>query len=386
MKRTVKTSIITLGAILGFLIICVIAYVAYLLLSYYRIGNVALKVNNNSVLHEIKVDTTYSCATYNIGFGAYSQDYTFFMDEGYDDDGNKTTGHYSKAKSRKEVIFNTNGVISAITALNADFVFLQEVDTDSTRSFHINQNVMITEAFKEYDNDYAVNFHTAFLPYPIYDMHGSVNGGITTLSRYAIKEAKRMQYTVSTSLTKMFDLDRCFSVSSVQVENGRTLYLVNSHMSAYDKGGTIRETQMEELNAFLEKCKNNGDYVIVGGDFNHDLVTYNPDYNYNDDSNRAFGMTKRTPDWVSFFFNESGTNPLTSSYRVVASDNTPTCRNNDIQWKEGDTFVCTVDGFIISDNIEVEMHYNILTEQGNKGVDGFAYSDHEPAYMTFRLK
>jgi endonuclease/exonuclease/phosphatase family metal-dependent hydrolase len=386
MKKGIKRTLISIGSVVGVLILGIIVYAAYILLSYYRIGNTALEINHNSDLTQVKVDTTYSCTTYNIGFGAYSQDYTFFMDTGYDDEGNETVGYYSKAKSKDEVLFNTNGAISTVSSLGADFMFLQEVDIDSTRSYHINQNKMITDAFTSYDNDYAVNFHTAFLPYPIYDMHGSVKSSITTLSRYKLQSAQRKEYTVSTSLSKLFDLDRCFSVSTVQVENGKTLYLVNSHMSAYDKGGTIREKQMEELNTFLEECKRNGDYVIVGGDFNHDLITYNPDYTYNDDSNRAFGMTKKTPDWVASLFNKDGTSPLTSGYRVVASDNTPTCRNNDIQWEPGETFVCTVDGFIVSDNIDVEMHHNVLTTNGNKGVDGFAFSDHQPAYMTFRLK
>lgn len=386
MKKGIKRILISVGSVVGALTLCILVYAAYILLSYYRIGNTELEINQNSELPQVKVDTTYSCVTYNIGFGAYSQDYTFFMDTGYDDEGNKTAGYYSKAKSKKDVLFNTNGAISTISSLGADFIFLQEVDLDSTRSYHINQNKMITDAFTSYDSNYAVNFHTAFLPYPIYDMHGSVKSSITTLSRYKIQRAQRREYTVSTSLSKLFDLDRCFSVSSVQVENGRTLYLINSHMSAYDKGGTIREKQMEELNTFLEECRRNGDYVLVGGDFNHDLITYNPDYNYNDDSHRAFSMTKKTPDWVAFFFNKDGTSPLASGYRVVASDNIPTCRNNDIQWEPGNTFVCTVDGFIVSDNIDVEMHHNVLTTNGNEGEDGFAFSDHEPAYMTFRLK
>ena len=386
MKKRFKIFFITAGSTIGILILAAIIYVVYILLSYNRIGNTVLEINHNSALEKAKTDTVYSCVTYNIGFGAYSQDYTFFMDEGYDDEGNKTAGHYSKAKSKDEVLFNTKGSISSVSSLDADFIFLQEVDTDSTRSYHINQNDMITGAFSDYDNDFAVNFHAPFLPYPVYDMHGSVNAGITTLSKYRIHSAQRIQYTISTSLSKLFDLDRCFSVSMVQVDNGKTLYLVNSHMSAYDKGGTIREKQMNELNSFLEECRKNGDYVIVGGDFNHDLLTYNPEYSYNDSSNRAFGMTKKTPDWVALFFNEEGTSPLTSGYRVVASDNESTCRNNDIEWDPGKTFVCAVDGFIVSSNIDVEWHYNVLTTNGNKRIDGFAYSDHQPAYMTFRLK
>ena len=49
------------------------------------------------------------------------------------------------------------------------------------------------------------------------------------------------------------------------------------------------------------------------------------------------------------------------------------------------TYKCVVDGFIVSDNIEVIQHYNVETKNGNLGYDGFAYSDHQPAYVEFKL-
>ena len=215
-------------------------------------------------------------------------------------------------------------------------------------------------------------------------MHGKSYAGLSTFSKYQIQEAKRVEYTISDSLSKLFDIDRCFSVSSVSVDNNKTLYLINSHMSAYDKGGTIRQTQVQELNEFISLCYSNGDYVIVGGDFNHDLLTNNPEFNY-DDVNKPFGTTLKNPDWLATYFDEEGKSPLVEGFKVVASNNVPTCRNNDIEWDPNKTFTCVVDGFIISDNIEVVEHYNIQTKNGNKHLDGFAYSDHEPAYFEFKL-
>ena len=307
------------------------------------------------------------------------------MDTGYDSEGKATCGHFSKAKSKKEAEFNLSGAIETLQKLDADFILLQEVDVDSTRSFHIDQDQRISDSFPRYDHVFALNFHTAYLPYPLYDMHGSVRAGLSTLSRYTIRSAERKEYTVSTSLSKFFDLDRCFSVSSVSCENGKTLYIINSHMSAYDENGVIRKKQMEELNDFLKQCRDQGDYVIVGGDFNHDLLTYNPEYGY-DEEKRPFAMSKKTPDWVSYFFSEDGFSPLTEGYKVVADDSLPTCRNNDIEWIPEETYVCTVDGFIVSENIDVSLRRNVATNGGNKGLDGFAYSDHQPVYLEFSLK
>ena len=44
-----------------------------------------------------------------------------------------------------------------------------------------------------------------------------------------------------------------------------------------------------------------------------------------------------------------------------------------------------VDGFIVSSNIEVLDICNVETKQGNLKVDGFAFSDHQPSVLEFKL-
>ena len=385
MNKILKRVLIIAGCTIGGLVLCAGGYVLYVVLSYNRIGNVDLNVDRKSNVEKAEVGKTYKAISYNIGFGAYSQDYTFFMDTGYDEAGNPTCGKHSTAKSKDEVLFNTSGAIKTIQDNNPDFVMFQEVDTKSTRSYKVNQDEKIQEAFTTYDHVHCVNFHTAFLPYPITDMHGSVNAGLTTISNIQIQKAQRKEYTVSTGFSKFFDLDRCFSVQEIAVNNGKTLYIVNSHMSAYDEGGTIRQKQIEEMNAFLKAAHDAGHYVVVGGDWNHDLLTNNPDFPQYTKDNKPFGEKKKTPDWVSQYFNDEHKSPLAEGYSVVASDNIPTCRNNDIEWEPGKTFTCVVDGFIVSDNVSVISHANIQTKQGNKGYDGFAFSDHDPAMLEFQL-
>ncbi len=385
MNKILKRILIITGCVVGALVVGAGGYVLYVVLSYNRLGNTDLNVDRKSSVEKAEVGQTYKAISYNIGFGAYSQDYTFFMDTGYDEQGKPTCGKYSTARSKEAVLFNTNGAIKTIEDNNPDFVMFQEVDTNSTRSKHINQDTMIQEKFTTFDHVHCVNFHTAFLPYPITDMHGTVNAGLTTISRIQVQKAARKEYTVSTSLSKFFDLDRCFAVQEISVNNGKTLYIINSHMSAYDEGGTIRQKQVEELNAFLKAAHDAGHYVVAGGDWNHDLLTNNPDFPQYTKDNKPFGEKKKTPDWLNQYFNEEHKSPLTEGYSVVASDNTPTCRNNDIEWEPGKTFTCVVDGFIVSDNISVISHANIQTKQGNKGYDGFAFADHDPAMLEFKL-
>ena len=69
----------SLIALLMIFIIVVGCYLEYVILQYYRIDdNHILEVADKSNLN-INTNQTYTITTYNIGFGAYSQDYSFFI-------------------------------------------------------------------------------------------------------------------------------------------------------------------------------------------------------------------------------------------------------------------------------------------------------------------
>ena len=75
--------------VLGILILALLAYIVYLYASYYRIeDNQELVVEapvddtTTGAAAVLATDTEYSAVTYNIGFGAYLPDYSFFMDGG----------------------------------------------------------------------------------------------------------------------------------------------------------------------------------------------------------------------------------------------------------------------------------------------------------------
>ena len=79
-KRVALTILGVVGSILIVATLAVAGYVGYLFISYNRIGDVELEVTQNSTIAQIQIGTEYSAVSYNIGFGAYSQDYTFFLD------------------------------------------------------------------------------------------------------------------------------------------------------------------------------------------------------------------------------------------------------------------------------------------------------------------
>ena len=191
MKKIIRLVLILLISVLMFLI----SYICYLQFSYYRIGDTKIDVYNNQE-NIVVLDNEYSITTYNIGFGAYDREYSFFMDKGYMSDGSKTVGKYGKGISKENTIKNTNGSISILEKLNSDFMILEEVDTNSTRSYKVNQKEEIIKMFPNYSYTFASNFHSGFLPYPILDMHGKVNSGILTLSKFNMGYSYRYELPI----------------------------------------------------------------------------------------------------------------------------------------------------------------------------------------------
>lgn len=364
MKKFSKLGLtfLIIGIVLLLIIAIVGGYVLYVVLQYYRIDdNTVLEIENPQTL-VFDAAKEYTLMTYNIGFGAYDRDYSFFMDVGYMQDGTKITGKYGKAVSEENVRKNTEGSVALAKENPCDFYFFQEVDVDADRSRNINQLDALKTLGTDYASVYASNFHSAYLLYPFNDPHGKTEAGLVTMSKYAATSAVRRSYPVDDSFpTRFFDLDRCFSVLRIPVGE-KELVLVNSHMSAYDEGGTIRAAQLEMLNGFMSDEYRKGNYVIVGGDFNHDIAN----------TSDKFPTTQKFPDWVR----KIEPSDLAEGFRFAADDSVPTCRSAEMPYEEGVNFTVVVDGFIVSDNVEAAA-VNID--------NGFLYSDHNPVKLTFRL-
>lgn len=69
---------IVLAVVLALLVV-VLGYVAYVFIDYHRIGDQELTVERNAAA-TVEAGKEYGILSYNIGFGAYEDDYSFFMD------------------------------------------------------------------------------------------------------------------------------------------------------------------------------------------------------------------------------------------------------------------------------------------------------------------
>lgn len=346
--------------IVASLLVIVIVYVSYVLISYSRIDdNTQVEVRGAAAASSAEVGREYTALSYNIGFGAYTPDFTFFMDG----------GTQSWASSKESVIDCTDGDIGLLRDKKVDFALLQEVDTDSTRSYHVDQSQMIRDAFDGCSSAFAVNYHSAFLFWPLLQPHGASNSGLLTISDVQISSALRRSLPISRGLKKFLDLDRCYSISRIPVSNGRELVIINVHLSAYGTDAEIQKGQLDMLSADMRAEYEKGNYVICGGDFNHDFLG-----NSKEIFNKTVGEQYQ---WAAPFPDELLPEHFSKATDYASGVTVPSCRNCDKPYGP-DCFVVTVDGFIVSDNIDVTF-VDVLDMQ-------FRYSDHNPVMLRFKLK
>ncbi len=355
LKKIIK-AVLSVVICLIFVVAC---YVGYAVFSYDRIPDEQV-VEIKSLIEDkiIEKNKQYSIVTQNLGFGAYTSDFTFFMDG----------GTQSWANSKESVTECVNKGADEVISENPDFVLFQEIDTDSTRSYHIDEREILISRFDGYTSTFAVNYHSAFLMYPFYQPHGASNSGIMTFSKYTISSCMRRSLPVSSGFGKFLDLDRCYTVSRLPVDDGKELVLYNVHMSAYGGSDEVRTAQMNMLLGDMKKEYDKGNFCVCGGDFNHDF-TGDSTQKLNGGENADFGWAKPFPFEL---MPEGISRAMNYCDRTVL----PTCRNCDVPYKEGNpTFV--VDGFLVSDNVTVNYLQNKQT--------GFVYSDHNPVIMKFTL-
>ncbi len=306
-----------------------------------------IRNSKDEKLNELKTVTTF-----NIGYCSLDKSQDFFL-EG---------GTQSKTLSRDEIYDNLINLTRQIENLQSDFYILQEVDTNGSRSKNINQVEHISSELIKYNMFFAYNYKAKWVPIPLFHPIGSAYSGLLTMSKKQFLSSKRHSLDGQESFPKsLFYLKRCMTVNEFQINRNKVLYLINIHLSAYDKEGQFRSKQINHIIRFITNLYDPKiNYIIVGGDFNLLL-----------DKNL---LVDNMPSWVSSLPEYV----YKSDFRVVFDNKTNTVRSQDRPYQKGQNFETVIDGFLVSPNITVS---DIKTHDL-----GFKYTDHNPVTMSFRMK
>lgn len=297
----------------------------------------------------------FQVTTYNIGYGGMDAGQDFFMDG----------GTMSRSKSLEKTQENMASFVKFIKETQSDAYFLQEVDENATRSQYMNQVAYLEEAISDYSGSFAYNYKAKWVPVPWTEPMGKTDAGLVTFSRTQAESGTRYQLPGYEAVpTRYVDLKRCVMTNTYPVDNGKTLYLVNVHLSAFDKGGVIRAQQLEWLIQYMTDLYDpEKNYVVLGGDWNHLM------------SQAIFDRIVGEPEsWIAVL-----PETLTDTgFELVYDDGTNSVRSAVKPYVAGENFETIIDGFLVSPNVEV---VSVKTHDLK-----FANSDHQPVTAIFKFE
>ena len=348
LKKLLKALLIAAAAV----VVLAAALVAFLSITEYRPDDVeSVSVSGNAIVSFAPGDSL-SVMTWNTGYCGLGRDSDFFMDGG------------SNVKSADEATVRAclDGIAALSDELGAQLRLYQEVDSDSYRSYGIDEREPLASGACAY----ALNYSCRFVPFPLPPI-GRVNSGLFTVSSGPVAEAERVslpcpfKWPVSTA-----NLKRCLLISRIPLEGtDRQLVLVNLHLEAYDDGeGKAAQTKM--LTSILEREYSGGNYVIAGGDFNQTFPGSLDVYPIKDGESWTPGTLTG--------------NIIPEGWSLAYDLTSPTCRllNAPYDPDSEKAQVYVIDGFILSPNVRLESVESVDA--------GFEFSDHNPVLISVTLE
>lgn len=354
MKKALKIALIVLAVILA----VVAAFVIYLSVNEFNPEPVtAVSVDSSDRLEGVSpvIGQTIDIISWNIGYAGLGEDSDFFMDGGEEVSAADRDTVSTYLLNIYETLYSDENL--------SDIYMLQEVDTDSSRTYGIDE----CDYLGLYNTTYALNYSCPFVPYPLPPI-GKVNSGLMTTTIYNVDSAERISLPCPFSWpVSAANLKRCLLVDYIPIANSdKMLVVVNLHLEAYDDGeGKIAQTK--QLREFIEAEYEKGNYVIAGGDFNQifpgGLDTY----------------PNTHPElWQPGIIEDD---ILPEGWTLAYDLSVPSCRLLNQPYDPDDTEntqYYSIDGFILSPNVE-------LVSVNTLDLD-FENSDHNPVKLAVTLK
>jgi endonuclease/exonuclease/phosphatase family metal-dependent hydrolase len=311
---------------------------------------------------EIKKKTTrtvsdtneLSILTWNIGYGGLGKEMDFFYEGG------------SRVRPEKEEFRKYMAGITRFlgTQDSIDFVFIQEADWFSKRSYFQDEVVEIKKVLNKSFFVVAKNYDCPYVPLPIREPMGRVVSGIVMFSKYEPIQVERKGFGTKFPWPKqLFFLQRCFLVSRFNLKNGKELFLINTHNSTFDKEGELRIKELSILKRHMVSEYLKGNYVIAGGDWNCNPVGFSKENILSGDR-----VKQVDPSIISDYL---------PGWKFAFDATLPTNRDVDAPYQKGKTKTTIIDFFVLSPNVELISAKTFEL--------GFEFSDHQPVEIKIRM-
>jgi endonuclease/exonuclease/phosphatase family metal-dependent hydrolase len=301
---------------------------------------------------EVPTDGQFRVLVWNLQFAA-SRRHHFFYD-----------GGEKVYVDPQEIEDNLTKIAQVIRKANADIVLLQEVDRDSARTGHIDQVGRINELLNYPCVTTTPYFKAPYVPHPSHKHLGGMDMHLATLSRYKTNPSTRYQLTLLNEpwYRRIFNLKRAALVTPMVTQDGRSLQVINTHLSAFSNADDTLPKQVAELQNIVAHLQSHP--TILAGDFN----ALPPGFDRNQTAEPDFYHEKQSPIQPLF---DSLVTPTPPSDLGADREKYGTYRPFRAQIPDR-----TID-YVFGANVTFHDHTVIRTE---------GLSDHEPVLVTVSLK
>jgi endonuclease/exonuclease/phosphatase family metal-dependent hydrolase len=354
MQIVVKAIKIVAGMVI-ILMVAILGFLLFLTLTdYYPAEKETITIEGKGIkLPPVKKEFTF--LTWNIGYSGLGRKMDFFYEGG------------TRVRPEKtEFTGYLKGICQFLSSNDSiDFIFLQETDVHSKRSYYTDEVEEIGKLLPERCSLFAKNYDSRFVPVPLNNPMGRVVSGIACFNRFRPDTAERIDYGTRFSWPKQLALlKRCFIVMRYKLTSGKEFVVITLHNSTFDNGGTLRRKELTMLQFYVLAEYSKGNYVVTGGDWNNNPRGYNPQFVNTGDVAKVID-----PKLDSTFL---------PGWRFAFDPSAPSNRDVDMPYQKGKTKTTIIDFYVVSPNVEVESVHAVAM--------GFRFSDHQPVVMKIVFK
>jgi len=340
MKRVVLSLAVLAAAIA--------VYVAAFLVLNHQVSASARDIQRTEAADLPEAGATLDVLIWNVGYGGLGAGSDFVSDG----------GTHMFPPSRRAVRDNVAGIESfLISEADADVVLVQELARAGPVNYWIDVCARVEHALRDRDNTFFADFKTRLMPWPLRMVHGQ---GL--FSEHAVSDTGVVALPAEDD--GIFGVRRRYASPFVRLAGDANWTIASVHLAAFDEDATVRTRQLRELMAWAESEYRSGRRVVIGGDWNFQIAE--TDFSHTTDERFLF--------WLFPFPQDA----LPQGWRIAADSAIPSVRTNHQPYTAGENYVTTIDGFIVSPNVEIV---------SVRGFDlGFAHADHQPVRVRLQAR
>lgn len=291
---------------------------------------------------------TLELLVWNLGYGGLGAGSDFVSDG----------GEHLFPPSRSAVRDNVAGIEAFLaTQGDAGVIINQEIARGGPVNYWIDLRARVEHVMRDRDMTFFSDFKTRLMPWPL-----RMNHGQALFSNYAVESAGVVALPAEDA--GIFGVRRRYAAPYVRLAGDARWTVASVHLAAFDEDAVVRTRQLRELLTWADGEYRSGRRVILAGDWNLQIAETN--FPHTTDERFLF--------WLFPFPQDA----LPEGWRIAADGAIPSVRTNHRPYVAGENYVTTIDGFIVSPNVEVvDVH----------GFDlGFEHADHQPVRLRARAR